>query len=219
MKKVWIIEDNPGFRSATLRGLRAIGPERLTQAFSSCEDAIASIEEGDQPNVIFMDIGLPGMDGIEGIGEIKRRIPEVEILILTVFEEDDKIFRALRAGASGYLLKSDSITKVSESIELVLEGAAPIHPKIAGRVLKMFAEIPATKNDYGLNDRERSVLECMTRGLVRKQIANELQLNPHTIDYIMRCIYRKLHVNGATAAVALAIRERLLEVPDNLSAN
>lgn len=217
MPTVWLIEDNEAFRVSTLRGLRAIRPDRSTEAFRDCESALQKIDEGATPDVVLMDIGLPGMDGIAGIGEIKQRLPSASILVLTVFEDDDKIFRALKAGASGYLLKSESIEQVSKSTELVLEGASPIHPKVAGRVLKMFAQLTPATTDYGLNDRETRVLDCMAQGLVRKQTALRLDLNPHTLDYVMRCIYKKLHVNGATAAVALAIRENLVTEPSDSS--
>lgn len=216
MQNVWIIEDNEGYRDSTLRGLRAIEDARSYSGFNSCEDAIAEIQDGAVPDVILMDIGLPGMDGIEGIGEIKQRVPESSILILTVFEDDDKIFRALQAGASGYLLKSESISKVSEAVELAFQGSAPIHPRIAGRVLKMFAELSPVKQDHGLSDRERAVLECMARGLVRKQTAIAMDMNMHTVDYVTRRIYSKLHVNGATAAVAFAIRERIIDPPEDI---
>lgn len=213
MLKIWIIEDNSQYRRATVRGLEVLADDVQPSEFENCEDVIAAIDAGQSPDVFLMDIDLPGMDGIEGIGEIKRRLPEATVLILTVFEDDEKIFRALKAGASGYCLKSDSIAEIREAIEQVLQGAAPIHPRIAERVLKMFAQLAPAQTDYGLNLREQSVLEAMTGGLVRKQIAKKLDLNSHTLDYITRCIYRKLHVNGATAAVALAIRERLVDPP------
>lgn len=210
MSHVWIIEDNPSYRAATARGIQGVCPFVVAQ-FSCCEDALAMIDAGDLPDVVLMDIGLPGIDGIEGIGEIKQRVPDASILILTVFEDDDKIFRALKAGASGYLLKSESIGRVAEALELVLQGAAPLNPRIATRVLAMFAELTPSRQDYNLNDRERAVLGCMVQGLVRKQTASQLDLNVHTVDYIMRRIYRKLHVNGATQAVALAVRNGLVD--------
>lgn len=213
MSEIWIVEDNPKFRQTTRRGLALVDLDANLREFASCEDAIAAIDEAGEPDAVLMDIGLPGMDGIAGIGEIKQRLPDAAVLVLTVFEDDEKIFRSLKAGASGYCLKSDSIAQVAEAVEQVLAGAAPLHPRIAGRVLKMFADLTPVKSDYGLNERERAVLEAMTRGLVRKQIAKELAMNLHTLDYVTRCIYRKLHVNGATAAVALAVRERLIEPP------
>lgn len=221
MTTIWIIEDNPEFRSATVRGLSANSPEHQTFEFESCEESIEALDAGSFPEIVLMDIGLPGMDGIDGIGEIKQRSPNTSILILTVFEDDEKIFRALKAGASGYLLKSDSIESISDSIRHVIDGAAPIHPRIAGRVLKMFAQLAPAKKDYGLTAREQKVLECMAQGLVRKQIVKKLDLKLHTVDYIARRIYRKLHVSGATAAVAMAAREQLLESPpdDDLRPN
>ncbi|MCC9642578.1 response regulator transcription factor [Rhodopirellula sp. JC740] len=213
MLEIWIIEDNEKFRRATARGLSVLAEGTRAREFGNCEEAIAAIDAGESPDVFLMDIDLPGMDGIEGISEIKQRLPDAAAMILTVFEDDEKIFRALKAGASGYCLKSDSISKIREAVEQVLQGAAPIHPRIAGRVLKLFSQLTPEQPDYGLNDREQAVLEAMTRGLVRKQIAAEMKLNLHTLDYVTRCIYRKLHVNGATAAVALAIRERLVAPP------
>lgn len=215
MLKIWIIEDNKPFRKATARALRVLADDVQAREFDRCEKAIEAIDAGECPDVFLMDIDLPGMDGIRGTGEIKQRLPDSPVLILTVFEDDEKIFRALKAGASGYCLKSDSIDQICVAVEEVLKGAAPIHPRIAARVLKMFATLAPEQADYGLNDREQSVLEAMTRGLGRKQISQEMKLNLHTLDYITRCIYRKLHVNGATAAVALAIRERLVESPDD----
>lgn len=210
MKHVWIIEDNASFRESTLRGLKIFAPDREDRGFTRCEEALALIDRGVVPDVVLMDLGLPGMGGIDGIAAVKQRAPAVSIIVLTVFEDDDKILNALRAGASGYMLKSESIARVHESIESVLRGEAPIHPRIAGRVLKLFADLAPAKRDYGLNERERAVLHCMARGLLRKQTAAELKLNPHTVDYTMRNIYRKLHVTGAAAAVALAVKEQLL---------
>ena len=208
---VWIIEDNAIYRNATQRALQRDPTIDHVEAMQSCEEAIAQIEAGKVPDVVLLDIGLPGIDGIEGIGQLKSRVPALSILILTVFEDDDKIFRAICAGASGYLLKSEPMEKVLEAIAHARNGGATINSRVASRVLAMFANLAPDRKDYGLTDRERSVLELMSRGFVRKQIAKELALNPHTTDYVMRCIYRKLHVQGATAAVALAVREGLID--------
>lgn len=213
MTRIWIIEDNRTFRRVTRRGLELLDSDLTVDEFDNCEDAVASLALQELPDVVLMDIGLPGMDGITGIKQIKGQAPDTSILVLTVFEDDDKILRAVQAGASGYCLKSDSLDKVAESVRVVLAGGGALPPRVAERVLKMLADRGAVGHDYGLSDRELAVLEAMTRGLVRKQIASELQLNTHTLDYVTRCLYRKLGVNGVAAAVALAVRERLVEQP------
>ncbi|MCA1962966.1 MAG: response regulator transcription factor, partial [Prosthecobacter sp.] len=179
--------------------------------FANCEDAIAALRGSDAPQLILLDVGLPGMDGIEGIAHLKSRAPSASILILTVFEDDDKIFRAICAGASGYLLKSEPMAQVITAIDQAIAGGSPMNPRIATRVLAMFAKLVPAKKDYGLDDREQSVLKCMVAGMPRKQIAEATGLNPHTADYVTRSIYRKLHVNCATAAVSKAVAERLVE--------
>ncbi|CAN5887644.1 response regulator transcription factor [soil metagenome] len=211
MSLIWIIEDNAAFRRGTERALQAAPHRHEVRAFENCEDAIAALKHEDAPQVILLDVGLPGMDGIEGLAHLKSRAPATSILILTVFEDDDKIFRAICAGASGYLLKSEPMAQVVTAIDQAIAGGSPMNPRIATRVLAMFAKLAPTKKDYGLTDREQSVLKCMVAGMARKQIADSTGLNPHTADYVTRSIYRKLHVNCATAAVSLAVRERLLE--------
>jgi DNA-binding NarL/FixJ family response regulator len=210
MAAIWIIEDNALFR----RGLeRALKPGHTPFAFDSCESALAASDP--EPEVVLLDVGLPGMNGIEGIAHLKARAPGASILILTVFEDDEKIFQAICAGASGYLLKSEPMETVLQAIQQALAGGSPMNPRIAARVLSMFAKLAPPKNDYALTAREKAVLECMVAGMPRKQIAKATGLNLHTADYVTRAIYRKLHVNCATAAVSLAVRERLVTSPES----
>ena len=211
MPNIWIIEDNAAFRRGTERALTMKPHEHVVRAFTNCEDAITSLEAAEAPQVILLDVGLPGMDGIEGISHLKSRAPGASILVLTVFEDDDKIFRAICAGASGYLLKSEPMAQVITAIDQAIAGGSPMNPRIATRVLAMFAKLAPVKKNYGLDDREQSVLKCMVAGMPRKQIADATGLNPHTADYVTRSIYRKLHVNCATAAVSKAVAERLVE--------
>ena len=211
MPNIWIIEDNALFRRGTERALSMKPHQHHVRAFVCCEDAIGALDTDPAPQVILLDVGLPGMDGIAGISHLKSRAPATSILILTVFEDDDKIFRAICAGASGYLLKSEPMAHVITAIDQAISGGSPMNPRVATRVLAMFAKLAPTKKDYGLTDREQAVLKCMVAGLARKQIAEATGLNPHTADYITRSIYRKLHVNCATAAVSKAVAERLVE--------
>jgi len=210
MPNIWIIEDNAAFRRGTERALSMKPHQHDVRAFANCEDAISALNADQAPQVILLDVGLPGMDGIEGIAHLKSRAPASSILILTVFEDDDKIFRAICAGASGYLLKSEPMAAVILAIDQAIAGGSPMNPRIATRVLAMFAKLAPAKRDYGLDEREQSVLKCMVAGMPRKQIADATGLNPHTADYVTRSIYRKLHVNCATAAVSKAVAERLV---------
>jgi DNA-binding NarL/FixJ family response regulator len=211
MLEIWIIEDNEAFRRGTQRALAAASRENIVQSFENCEDALDALASGRAPQVALLDVGLPGMDGIEGISHLKAKAPGVSILILTVFEDDDKIFRAICAGASGYLLKSQPVAQLVAAVEQAAAGGSPMNPRVATRVLAMFAKLAPVKTDYGLTEREQAVLKCMADGMPRKQIPEATGLNPHTADYVTRSIYRKLHVNCATAAVSVAVRERLLE--------
>ena len=210
MPTVWLVEDNAAFRRATERALRARADIQQPRAFECCEAALTALQAGERPDVILMDVGLPGMNGIEGMRQVKSLAPEVSIVLLTVFEDDERVFQAVCAGASGYLLKSEPLQNVMLAIDQVVAGGAPMNPRVAHRVLDMFTRLTAVRKDYGLSERERAVLELMVGGQAKKQIADHLQLNLHTVDYVMRCIYRKLHVNCMTAAVSLAVKDRLV---------
>jgi DNA-binding NarL/FixJ family response regulator len=210
MPHVWIIEDNAAFRRGTERALAAAPGRCEVRGFGNCEDALEALAGSTAPEIILLDIGLPGMDGIEGITHLKSKAPAASILILTVFEDDDKIFRAICAGASGYLLKSEPVAQLITAIGQAIAGGSPMNPRIASRVLAMFAKLAPVKKDYGLTEREQLVLRCMADGLPRKQIPEVLGLNPHTADYVARNVYRKLHVNCAAAAVSIAVREGLI---------
>lgn len=207
---LWMIEDNRTFRSSAIRALRKYSDFRQVQPFECCEEALEAVALGGRPDVVLLDLGLPGMGGLAGISQLKARLPDLVVLILTVFEDDDKIFRALCSGASGYLLKGEPIQRVADAIEQAASGGSPLNARVATRVLQMFSKLAPKHTDYGLNDRERTVLQLMADGLSKKQIARRLELNNHTADYIIRCIYRKLHVNCMASAVTLAMRDHLV---------
>lgn len=209
--KVWLIEDNVAFRDAIRFALDARPNLYQTQVFGSCEEALAKLPTDEKPDLILLDVGLPGMDGIEGVTHFRKALPEVVLLILTVFENDDKIFRAICSGATGYLLKSEPVKSIIQSLDHAIEGGAPMNPRIARRVLEMFTKMAPVKKDYGLSTREQEVLQQMVLGLSKKQIADKLDLSIHTVNTFVRGVYRKLHVNCQTAAVSVAVRDGVVD--------
>ena len=209
---VWLIEDHDDFRSTVARLIDRIKDVHCPRNFASCEEALDALASEPKPQIILSDIGLPGMNGIEGIRKIKALSPETHIIMLTVHDDHDKIFEAICAGASGYLLKNSSRQTITSAIQDVLNGGAAMHPRVAKLVLEMFSRQSVTprKNDYGLSPREKEVLELMVQGLIKKEIADKLSLSFFTVDHLLRSIYDKLHVHTRGGAVAKAVRERLL---------
>jgi DNA-binding NarL/FixJ family response regulator len=208
---VWLIEDHADTRRVLARVLNRDATMQCPCAFASCEEALAQLRSQSPPDVILLDVGLPGMNGIEGIGPLKALAPAAHIIMLTVFDDQDKVFKAICAGASGYLLKSADEVAIADAVHEVLRGGAPINPRVARMVLNMFAsQTPAPRQDYGLSAREQEVLELTVRGLVKKEIAEQLTLSYHTVDHHLRSIYTKLQVHTRGGAVAKAISERIL---------
>jgi DNA-binding NarL/FixJ family response regulator len=157
-----------------------------------------------------MDIGLPGMNGIEGVRRLKMLAPAVQVVMLTVYEDSDSIVQAISAGAAGYLHKGSSLDAIVDSLKSMLNGGAPINPQIARKVLDLFAHLSAPSSDYGLTAREKEVLGLLVDGLVKKEIAERLFVSYNTIDKHVRNIYGKLQVQTRGGAVAKVLKERLL---------
>jgi DNA-binding NarL/FixJ family response regulator len=207
--QIWLIEDNDSFRNALVRVINHQPSMSCGHDFASCEDALATLAHGRAPDVILLDVGLPGMSGIDGIKRLREAAPEVRIIMLTMFDDHDKVFKSICAGAVGYLLKTTPPDKITDAIREVLEGGAPMNPQVARLVLDRFAAMSAPTEGYGLTERERKVLELMVNGLIKKEIADKLSLSYHTIDSHLRNIYQKLHVHTRAGAVVKAVRERL----------
>ncbi len=177
--------------------------------FANSEEALSALADGTVPDVALVDVQLPGLDGIEAVRRMKALSPATRIIMLTVFDDHDKILKAICAGASGYLLKTSPAEKVIESIHDVYAGGAPMTPRVAHAVLEMFSRLLVPQREYGLTARERDILELMTQGLIKKEIADKLSLSYHTVDTHLRNIYAKLHVNTRSGAVAKVLKERL----------
>ncbi|MCX6151236.1 MAG: response regulator transcription factor [Ignavibacteriales bacterium] len=207
---IWIIEDNLRYRK-TLAGLIDRTPGmKCSHSFPSCEDALELLTQKNSPEIILLDIGLPGMSGIMGIEKFKAISPSAQILILTVYDDNDNVFDALCAGASGYLLKDSSPEKIIDSIKEVLAGGAPMNMKIAHKVLEMFARLKPKKNDYGLTEREKEILQYIISGITKQQIADKIFLSFHTVNTHVKNIYKKLHVNTQAGVISKVYKENLL---------
>ncbi len=205
MKKiitVSIVDDEADLREHIAGYLAAAGNIRCKSAYASAEEALEHLPR-DKPDVILIDINLGEMDGIECVRRLTVLMPRAQVLMLTVFEDTDKIFRALAAGASGYLLKRMSPKTLLESIEEVCAGGSPMSAPIARKVVQSFKAAPARGDEsVDLSPRERSVLDGLAGGLAYKQIADELGVSIHTVRNYIRRIYEKLHVCTRTEAVA-----------------
>lgn len=209
---VWLIEDHAEFRRMVAWQINQIEDLHCARDFATCEDALAALQQEPPPQVILCDVGLPGMNGIDGIRAIKALSPATYIIMLTVHDDHHKVFGAICAGASGYLLKDASEETVTAAIHDVLNGGAPMNPRVARLVLEKFAhQNTAPRDHYGLSPREKEILELMVKGLIKKEIADLLGVSFHTVNNQLRSIYEKLHVHTRGGAVAKALNERLLD--------
>ncbi|TWU64559.1 response regulator [Crateriforma conspicua] len=214
---VLLIEDHLEYRRTLSRVIDGTKDMMCIGQFSSIEDAQETFSKARRAkasdiDVILLDVGLPGINGIDGLPILQQMAPQTRIIVLTVFDDPDKVFRAICGRASGYLLKSSEPAVIEQAIRDVVAGGAPMSPTVARRVLDLFNRnfgAPA-ENDYRLTDRENEVLKLMADGLIKKEIAAELGVSPHTVHTHLRNIYDKLHVHTRSEAVAKAIREGLV---------
>ncbi|MBK8625302.1 MAG: response regulator transcription factor [Saprospiraceae bacterium] len=199
--KVAIYEDNAGLREILASIIRESEEFELAGEFGHCLDVIQNTKAF-VPDVIIMDIDMPGRTGIEGVRELKSVYPEVEVIMNTVFDDDDRIFNALKAGATGYLLKKNSLATLLTAIKDVKNGGAPISPSIARKVLQLpFAVGKASESTYNLSEREVEILKLLSKGLSYKMVANEMIISLDTVRTYVKRIYEKLHVHSVTEAV------------------
>ena len=208
--RVIVIEDQRELRDG-LRVLLDFTPDfRCVDSFGSMETALEKIES-DSADLILTDIGLPRMNGIEGTRILRDKFPTLPIIVLTIHGEDDKIFQALCAGASGYLLKNTAPARIVEAIREVLNGGAPMSPDVARRVVHLFRTFtPPSEVEYRLTEQERRILKMLVDGHHYKTAAYELGIAVSTVSFHLKNIYEKLQVHSKTEAVAKALREKII---------
>jgi DNA-binding NarL/FixJ family response regulator len=208
--KVAVVEDHREFREYLSALIGGTDGFECLGSFRSVEDALPKFT-AHVPDVVLIDIGLPGMNGIEGIRLFKEHFPEILFLTLTVHDDDERIFDALCAGASGYLLKKTQPAQLVASVKEATSGGAPMSPEVARRVIKLFRDIrPPERADYNLTPHEIRILKLLVEGHNYKTAAAKLGVAPTTINFHLQNIYQKLQVHSKTEAVAKALRNRLI---------
>ncbi len=209
MINVSIIEDHPDFRKGLMYLLDASDDFNCIDSFISAEDGIANISEN--TDILLLDINLPEMSGIEAIPILKSKYPDIKILMLTIFDDDNTIIEAILAGADGYLLKKSSPDKLLTSLKECRGGGSPMTASIAKRVLTLFKKyIPNQQDDYSLTTRELEILNLLVEGMSNASIAKRLFISIQTVRNHIRHIYEKLQVHSKSQAVVKAIREGLV---------
>jgi DNA-binding NarL/FixJ family response regulator len=208
--RVGIVEDDTSIRESVASLISSVPGYSCADVYDSVESALTSMREP-VPDVLLMDINLGGMSGIEGVRRLKGLFPAMQVLMLTVFEENDKIFQSLCAGASGYLLKRTAPEKIIEAIAEVHHGGAPMTASVARKVLTLFSTVaPPAEPGTSLTPREQEILQLLVTGASYKKIARDLFISFDTVNSHIKNIYGKLQVHSKTEAVAKALRQRLV---------
>lgn len=211
MIKVAILEDNRSLRDGLAAMIGGTTGFLCVGAFPNCNNLLKNISAA-KPDVVLMDIGLPGIDGIEAVGMIKKEFPEIKILMQTIFDDDEKIFNSICAGAEGYILKHTSPVEIMSAIKEIYEGGGPMTPSIANRVLKMVKVNPehGLRQSFNLSDREKEILTCLVKGMSYKMVADACFISIETVNVHIKNIYKKLQVHSKSEAVAKAIKGKII---------
>jgi len=209
--KVAIFEDNRSLREGLTAMIGGTSGFECVGSFPNCNNLIKNISQA-KPDVVLMDIEMPGINGIEAVAMIKEEFPEIKILMETIFDDDEKIFNSICAGAEGYILKHTTPAEIMEAITEIHEGGSPMTPSIANRVLKMVKVRPETgsKESFDLTDREKEILTCLVKGMSYKMVADTCFISIETVNVHIKNTYRKLQVHSKSEAVAKAIRGRIV---------
>lgn len=209
--KVVLFDDNAMIRDSLSMLINEYEDIVLTASFSDCSDLIRDLKNM-HIDVVLMDIDMPGLSGIEGVKLIRKHFPGVQVLMQTVFDDEEKIFAAIAAGATGYILKNTNSNNIIEAIREVYHGGAPMTPSIARKVLGHLQQTKSTHEEHHLSSREKEVLSYLVQGLSYKMIADKMGITYDTVRAHMKKIYEKLHVSSMTEAVAKAIHQKMFGI-------
>lgn len=209
--RVTIFEDNTSLRIGLAQMINETKGFECAGAFEDCSNLIKNIRDT-SPDVVLMDIGMPGINGIEGVKILKEKYPDLKVLMQTIFEDSEKIFQSILAGASGYILKNTPSARIIEAIKETFEGGAPMSPSVATKVLKMVVDQPLDSQvkAFKLSEREKDVLACLVRGMSYKLIADTCGISIDTVRVHIRSIYEKLHVHSKGEAIVKAIKGKIV---------
>lgn len=208
--RVCLIEDHTDYRKTLQLAIRSQADMVCDQSYSSIEASVAETSNASSPSVILLDLGLPGMHGVDGIPLLKKQFPTAKIIVLTVYDNKPVVMQALAAGADGYLLKTDGLEAIMRGIREVVNGGAPLNSHIAKMILSAFSIAPPKSADVDLTEREKQILMLLSQGMIKKEIASHMGLSYHTIDSHVRNIYTKLQVHNLSGAVAKALQYGLV---------
>ena len=209
--KVSIFEDSESLRTSLFHVINESPGFKCVGTHEDCLNIMSDIAK-DKPDVVLMDIQMPGINGIEAVTMLREKYPELKILMQTIFEDNEKIFQSILAGASGYILKNTSPARILEFIKETYEGGAPMSPTVATKVMKMMVDQSpsAKKISFNLSEREKEILSCLVEGMSYKMIADSCFISLDTVRSHIKSIYEKLHVHSKGEAVAKAIRSRIV---------
>src|SRR6185312_3010475 len=206
MIKIAIVEDNNTLRKSLTHLFDNTVGLQCVASLSNLLNVVSEFRKA-QPDIVLMDIGLPNISGIEGVRTVRENFDKIQVLMFTVFEDDDKIFEAIKAGASGYLLKKSYPEEITDAIFSLYQGGAPMSASIARKVIQSFQHIPsANKDNYQLTTRENEILYSLVDGLSYKKLAEKYFISISTVRTHIRHVYEKLHVNSKAQAVAKALK-------------
>jgi DNA-binding NarL/FixJ family response regulator len=208
---IWILEDHEIFAKQIRRLLSGEDDMVCNHSFNSPADFFDKLRfTNERPDLLLLDLGLPRRDGLDVLSDIRRVLPDVKVLILTAYDDREKVYRAICNGASGYLLKTADPDEILSGIRDVIQGTSALSSPIAKMILEGFSRYGPVEHIEPLTAREEDVLRYLVRGLIKKEIADELAISQHTVDMHLRSVYRKLHVRSQTEAVSKALRQGIV---------